>query len=81
MKVAKWGNSLAVRLPADLVEKLGLSEGDDINIVADDTGLTIARAPDRLDLLVEARKYRGLRPKDYRYSRDENVARGGFHED
>ncbi|MEQ9564472.1 MAG: AbrB/MazE/SpoVT family DNA-binding domain-containing protein, partial [Pseudomonadales bacterium] len=28
MQVAKWGNSLAVRLPADLVRELGLKEGD-----------------------------------------------------
>jgi antitoxin MazE len=28
MKVAKWGNSLAVRLPAGLVKELGLKEGD-----------------------------------------------------
>ena len=27
MQVAKWGNSLAVRLPAIVVEALGLKEG------------------------------------------------------
>ena len=30
MRVAKWGNSLAVRLPASVVEALGLQEGDEI---------------------------------------------------
>ena len=36
MQVAKWGNSLAVRLPAIVVEALGLKEGDEIEIhVAD----------------------------------------------
>ena len=36
MQVAKWGNSLAVRLPAVVVEALGLKEGDEIEIhVAD----------------------------------------------
>ena len=30
MKVAKWGNSLAVRLPAAVVEALQLQDGDDI---------------------------------------------------
>ncbi len=30
MQVAKWGNSLAVRLPAAVVEALGLKEGDEI---------------------------------------------------
>ena len=28
MQVAKWGNSLAVRLPASVVDALGLKEGD-----------------------------------------------------
>ena len=32
MQVAKWGNSLAVRLPAAVVEALELREGDDIDI-------------------------------------------------
>src|SRR5271154_4997955 len=32
MQVAKWGNSLAVRLPAAVVEALGLREGDEIEI-------------------------------------------------
>ncbi len=27
-KVAKWGNSLAVRLPSTMVKRLGLKEGD-----------------------------------------------------
>ena len=32
MQVSKWGNSLAVRLPASVVEALQLKEGDDIEI-------------------------------------------------
>src|SRR5207244_1109319 len=32
MQVAKWGNSLAVRLPAAVVEALDLKEGDQIEI-------------------------------------------------
>ena len=32
MQVAKWGNSLAVRLPASVVEALKLKEGDDVEI-------------------------------------------------
>ena len=30
MKVSKWGNSLAIRLPAEMVEKLGVKEGDEV---------------------------------------------------
>jgi antitoxin MazE len=32
MQVGKWGNSLAVRLPASVVELLELEEGDEIEI-------------------------------------------------
>ena len=32
MQVSKWGNSLAVRLPAAVVEALDLKEGDEIEI-------------------------------------------------
>ena len=32
MQVSKWGNSLAVRLPATVVDALGLKEGDQIEI-------------------------------------------------
>jgi antitoxin MazE len=32
MRVSKWGNSLAVRLPAALVKALKLREGDQIEI-------------------------------------------------
>jgi len=32
MQVSKWGNSLAIRLPAAVVEALELHEGDDIEI-------------------------------------------------
>jgi antitoxin MazE len=34
MRVAKWDDSLAVRLPEAVVEALGLEEGDDIEIRA-----------------------------------------------
>jgi len=32
MRVAKWGNSLAVRLPSAVVEALALKDGDQIEI-------------------------------------------------
>ena len=38
MKVAKWGHSLAVRLPASVVFELGLREGDKIELVRNPDG-------------------------------------------
>ena len=32
MQVSRWGNSLAVRLPAKLVAQLGLREGDEVEL-------------------------------------------------
>ena len=44
MQVAKWGNSLAVRLPSAVVEALDLKEGDQIEIrVAGTREFEIAR--------------------------------------
>lgn len=34
MQVARWGISLAIRLPAAVVRELGLREGDAIEFVA-----------------------------------------------
>ena len=71
MQVARWGNSLAVRLPADLVRRLGLKEGDDVEIHADDTGLVLARRPGPEEVLAELRKFRGRLPAAARLNRDE----------
>lgn len=30
--VRRWGNSLAIRIPADLAESLGLKEGDEVKV-------------------------------------------------
>jgi antitoxin MazE len=32
MKVEKWGDDLAIRLPAEIVEFLDLEEGDEVDI-------------------------------------------------
>ena len=46
MQVAKWGNSLAVRLPATVVEALDLKPGDNIEIhVRGDRSFAIEKAP------------------------------------
>jgi antitoxin MazE len=76
VKLAKWGNSLAVRLPAAVVEALKLKEGDDIEIrVADARELTVARKPGRQELLKRLRRFRGRLPADFKFDRDEANAR------
>ena len=57
MQVAKWGNSLAVRLPAIVVEALEIKEGDDIEIeVADARNFGIRKKPGARALLARLRQ-------------------------
>ena len=53
MQVVKWGNNLAVRLPADLVLELGLEEGDEIDLVKDEGAVRVRRKP-RVDEILKA---------------------------
>jgi len=70
MQVAKWGNSLAVRLPAVVVETLKLKEGDDIEIqVTGDRSFGIKRVASSGGLLSHLRKYRGRLPADFKFDR------------
>jgi antitoxin MazE len=78
MQISKWGNSLAVRLPAAVIEALALKEGDDIEIVvADERRFEIRRKPTRAELLERLRAYRGRLPTDFRFDRlDSHEDRG-----
>ena len=70
MQVAKWGNSLAVRLPADLVRELGLKEGDQVDLVKDDGTILVRRQTRADEVLQGLRRFRRKLPKDARLSRD-----------
>jgi antitoxin MazE len=77
MQVAQWGNSLAVRLPAALVEVLQLQAGDEIEIVVDDPRrFAVRRKPGKASLLERVRQFRGRLPADFKFDRDEANARG-----
>jgi antitoxin MazE len=70
MQIAKWGNSLAVRLPMDLVRKLDLKEGDQIELFADDGAMKVLRQPRAEEVLEGLRRFRGKLPAAERLSRD-----------
>lgn len=77
MQVAKWGNSLAVRLPATVVESLALKEGDDIEIhVVGARVFEVGKKPEARELLARLRKYRGRLPADFKFDRLEAHERG-----
>jgi antitoxin MazE len=77
MQVAKWGNSLAVRLPASVVEALDLKPGEHIDIhVLGDRAFAIEKAPGARELLSRLRQYRGRLPADFKFDRLEANERG-----
>jgi antitoxin MazE len=77
MKIAKWGNSLAVRLPKAMVETLGLKEGDDVEVAVTTAGDTEAAArAERMRWLEEMRRYEGRLPAGFKFDRDEANSRG-----
>ncbi|MBL3610604.1 AbrB/MazE/SpoVT family DNA-binding domain-containing protein [Rhodovulum sulfidophilum] len=71
MQIARWGNSLAVRLPADLVRTLGLREGDRIELEPSGEGrLALSRHPRADEVLSGLRRFRGRLASEDRLSRD-----------
>ena len=71
MQVSKWGNSLAIRLPAAVVEALQLRDGDDIQVhVAGARVFEVKKEPGRQELLQWLRKFRGRLPAGFVFERD-----------
>lgn len=76
MRVAKWGNSLAVRLPDAVVKALKLKTGDEIEIVAAGTRrFEVGRDRSRALALKRLRALKKPLPKGFRFDRDEANAR------
>ncbi len=72
MQVSKWGNSLAIRLPAPIVRLLDLKEGDEIEVKVNSVReIGIAKKPGKKELLNRLRKFRGSLPADFHFDRDE----------
>lgn len=80
MKVSKWGNSLAIRIPAKLARELGLKEGD---YVSQET-LALRRQPPKktqveaMAAIREARKLfpKHLKPEDWKVDHNDPDMRG-----
>ena len=76
MRVAKWGNSLAVRLPDAIVKALRLKTGDEIEIVmSGDRQFQVGRNRGRERALERLRALKTPLPKGFRFDRDEANAR------
>jgi len=72
MQVSKWGNSLAVRFPASLVQALNLKEGEEIELhLLGERSLAVARKDTPEQLLERLRALRGRLPADFHFDRPE----------
>jgi len=72
MMLAKWGNSLAVRIPSELVEELKLKPGDKVRILrSSEHGFIVERDRSREDALEKLRDLKFELPANYRFNRDE----------
>jgi len=72
MQVSKWGDSLAVRLPKALVDKMGLRAGDELDIVdAAERTLVVQRDDRRKAALERLASLNWTLPPDYKFDREE----------
>ena len=72
MQVSKWGNSLAVRLPAVVVEALDLKEGDEIEIsIAGKRDFKVGRDRSKKRALEQLREMKWSFPPDFKFNREE----------
>ena len=77
MQVAKWGNSLAVRIPADVARALGLKEGDSVDFehAEDGTVHLVTETERRRRALRTIEQMARRLPDDYKFDREEANAR------
>lgn len=72
MRVAKWGNSLAVRLPVAVVKSLKLKPGDEIEIVVSgEHQFKIGRDRSRERALEQLRALKTQLPEGFHFDRNE----------
>ena len=72
MHVAKWGNSLAVRLPKALVESMGLKAGDELSVVAaSKKEIVVEKRDRRAEFLKAMEQFNWPVPHGYKFDRDE----------
>ena len=70
MQVSKWGNSLAIRLPAMVVEALELKDGDQIEVrIAGDREFEISRDRSREQAVERLRRLRRPLPPGFTFGR------------
>ena len=74
MRVSKWGNSLAVRIPRDVVKALDLDVGDEIELTRREPGVfEVSKV--REDAIARIRAMAKPLPPGWKFDREEANAR------
>ena len=72
MKFAKWGNSIAIRVPAEVIAKLGISPDEEAQIrVTGEYSFEVTRDRRREEAIEAIRKLARPLPPGYKFNRDE----------
>lgn len=70
MQVSKWGNSLAIRFPAGLVQALDLKEGEEVELhLVGARSFEVVKKPSVHELLARLHQLRGRLPADFHFDR------------
>lgn len=76
MQVSKWGNSLAIRLPRALVERMKLRAGDELRVVAaEEREIAVEKRGRRADALARMAGRGWAAPEGWQFDRDDANAR------
>jgi antitoxin MazE len=77
MQVRKIGDEFAVMLSPDVVEKLGLADGDSVSVQLTNHGtLEVAKEPSVDELFARVRAISNRFPADFKFDRDDANRRG-----
>jgi antitoxin MazE len=72
MRVAKWGNSLAVRIPSEVVAKLGIAPDEEVEIkVTGENSFEVRRDRRRQEAIEAIQRLAVPLPPGYRFNREE----------
>jgi antitoxin MazE len=63
LTIGRWGNNLAVRLPGEIVQSVGLAEGERVDVEVRDSEIVIRRAAPRFTL---QELFAGKTPEEWR---------------
>lgn len=76
MQVAELGDGLAIQIPQDVIDELGLKAGDDLDVrLLPDRTVRVARHMTREEAIEDLRRFQGWMPVDFKFDRDEANAR------